>query len=113
MLLEPLDRGGDIHVPEVHYQVDRPATTFAAVPVEELGTRHRKRATLGPPTRLVVPITLGAPAAQHGFQRYRANRVGLLAKVARRHCALLVKLVPQAVAVLHVDDVTARGQPVE
>ncbi len=113
MLLKPLDRGGDIHAPEVHYQVDRPATTFAAVPVEELGARYRKRAMLGPPLMPVVPITLGAPADQHGFQGYRANGVGLLAKVARRHCALLVKLVPQAIAVLHVDDVTARGQPVE
>ena len=61
MLLEPPDRGGDIHLPEVHDQVDRPATTFVAVPVEELGTRHRKRPTLGLPLIPVVPITLGAP----------------------------------------------------
>ncbi len=114
MLLEPLDRGGDIHVPEVHHQVDRPATTFVAMPVVELGAGYRKRAALGPPLIPIVPITLGAPAGQHGCQRYGANRVGPVsevigAKVARCHFALLVELVPQALALLHVEDVTARG----
>ena len=64
MLPEPLDRGGDIHVPEVHYQVDRPAATLMAAPVEEPGARYRKRATLGPPLVPLAPITLGAPAGQ-------------------------------------------------
>jgi len=113
MLLQPLNRLADIHAPEVHHQVDGPATTFVSPPVEELGGGHRKRAALSPPLIPVVPITLGAPLGQYSFQRYAANGVGLPPKVARCHFALLVKLVPQALALLHVEDVTTRGQSVE
>jgi hypothetical protein len=61
MLLEPLDRRAGIHSAQVHHQVDRPATTFVAMPVEELGPRYRKRATLGAPLRPVAPVTFRAP----------------------------------------------------
>jgi hypothetical protein len=53
MLLEPLDRRADIHIPQVHHQIDRPTATFVAMPVEELGTRYRKRALFGVP---LIPV---------------------------------------------------------
>ncbi len=113
MVLQPCNRLAGIHAPEVHYQVDGPATTLVSPPIEELGGGHRYGATLGPPLMPVGPITRGALLGQHGFQRYGANGVGLPPKVTRCHFALLVEFVPQALALLHVEDVTARGQPVD
>jgi hypothetical protein len=37
MLLEPLDRRADIHLSQMHHQVNRAATPFVEPPVEELG----------------------------------------------------------------------------
>ena len=113
MLLEPRDRGVGLHVRQVHHQVDRPTAASLEMPVEELGTRDRKRTAVGTPLIPVAPIPLGAPVREHGLQGDRANRVGSAAEVAERHRRLLVELVAQAPALSHVDDVTVFRQPID
>ena len=113
MLLEPRDSRAGVHAPQVHHQVDRSATAFVAVPVEELGARYRKRTTFGAPLSSVSPVTFRAPVRQHRFQRDRADLVGLSTEVFQRHGTLLVELVAQALTVLHVDNVTGLGQSIE
>ena len=62
MLLQPADCRAGVPTAQVHHQVDGPAATFLAMPVEELGTRDRKRAVLGLPSRPVAAIPFGSPA---------------------------------------------------
>ena len=61
MLLEPPDRLADVAAAQVHHQVDRPATAFVVMPVEEFGTRYRQRTLLGAPLSPVPTITFRTP----------------------------------------------------
>jgi hypothetical protein len=63
MLLEPLDRRAIVHLAQLHHQVDCPATAFFQMPVEELGPCDRNRTTLGPPLRLITPVTQSTPSS--------------------------------------------------
>jgi len=45
----------------VHHQVDRSATSFVVMPVEEFGTRYRYRPTFGTPSGSVATIAQSVP----------------------------------------------------
>jgi len=113
MLFEPPDCRADVHAAQVHHQVDRAPATLLAMPVEEFDARHSQRTLLAAPLSPVAPITHRTPLGQYDVQRNRADCVGASAEVVECHRTLLVERVPQALALLHVDDVTTRGQSVE
>ena len=67
------------------HQVDGPAATAAAAPVDEFGAGHGEHALGRMPLVGVVRISAGTPDLEHRFQRHGPQVVGPLAKLRERH----------------------------
>ena len=85
VVLQPFHSGWEVHIGQVHDQVDRSTAALGALPVRELGASYRQSALCGMPFGLVTPIAHGAAENQHGLEREFANHGGPLAEVVAVH----------------------------
>lgn len=83
--LKPCHGRAEIHLSEVHDQIDGAATACALAPVDELCSGDGQRAMVGVPFGLVADITHSTVKEQHSLQRHGPHCSSTDTPVSRRH----------------------------